>query len=326
MKQNCLIFAKMFHIWYNVFMETYDRIQHLLAKEHRLERELSELTYGAIEVRDGKYIYVHFRDFGQQLTRYAGEYSDELYNVIIKNNSTAKRTKKDLKEVRHELHELGYTKRSLSEKIKRNLDFAKKNLALTIHSQAVLEGVATTFAATEAIIEGSRVYGISEQDIRKIVNMKHAWEFILDEDVITAPDNFALLAEINKLVEEGFYFNAGKLRDVPVRIGGSSWRPEMPIESNVIEDLEKIVGSKTSHTDKAIALMLYIMRSQLFIDGNKRTAVIFANHYLIRHGLGLLYIPEDRTEEFKGLIVEFYETGKRAGIVGFLEGECLLEI
>lgn len=307
-------------------MNNYDKVQDLLVKEHRLERQLGELIFGTPEVRDGKYIYVHLRDGGQQITRYAGEYSDALYNLILKNNAEVRTLKKELKEIRHELHELGYTKRELNDAIKRNLDFAKKNLALTIHSQAILEGVATTFAETEAIIEGARVQGMTEKDIRKIVNMKHAWEFILDDDVITAPDNFALLAEINKLVEEGFYFNAGKLRDVPVNIGGTSWRPEMPIESKVTEDLSDILGADMSDIDKAINLVLFVMRSQLFIDGNKRTAVIFANHFLIQRGLGLLYIPEDRTEDFKRILVEFYETGKKAIIVDFLKNNCLLKI
>ena len=78
--------------------------------------------------------------------------------------------------------------------------------------------------------------------------------------------------------------------------------------------------------NKAIALALYVMRSQLFIDGNKRTAVIFANHFLIRHGLGLLYILEDKTEEFKKLLVEFYETNKKTKIAEFLKQNCLLTI
>ena len=307
-------------------MNNYNEIQDLLAKEHRLEQELGELTYGAPEIRNNKYIYVHLRDFGQQLTRYVGEYSDELYNIILKNNSAAKRLKKELKAVRHELHRLGYSKHELSEKVKRNLDFAKRNLVLTIHSQAILEGVATTFAETEAIIEGARVSGMSEKDIRKIVNMKHAWEFIMDDDVITAPDNLALAAEINKLVEEGFYFNAGKLRDVPVKIGGTSWQPEMPIESKVAEDLKGIIDSKISNLDRAIMLALYIMRSQLFIDGNKRTAVIFANHFLIQRGLGLLYIPEDETDEFKKILVKFYETNSRKEIIEFIKQKCLLKI
>ena len=68
------------------------------------------------------------------------------------------------------------------------------------------------------------------------------------------------------------------------------------------------------------------MRAQLFIDGNKRTAVIFANHFLIQRGLGLLYVPEGKTEQFKQLLVDYYETGKKGDITKFLRDECLLKI
>ena len=214
----------------------------------------------------------------------------------------------------------------MPEKVKRNLDFAKKNLALTIHSQAILEGVATTFAETEAIIEGGQIHGLTEQDIRKIVNMKHAWEFIMDDDTITAPDNLALLCQINKLIEEGFYYNAGKLRDVPVNIGGTKWRPDLPIESQVAEHLGNILASSATDTDKAIDLTLYIVRSQIFLDGNKRTAIIFANHFLIKRGLGLLYVPEDKIDEFKSLLVNYYETSNKSQISDFLKTHCLLKI
>ena len=307
-------------------MDNYEEIQELLAREHRLEQELGELIYGAPEIRDDKYIYVHLREAGQLRTRYAGEYSDSLYNLILKNTARAKVVKKELKEIRHQLYDLGYTRRVLSEQVKRNIDFAKKNLAVTIHSQAILEGVATTFAETEAIIEGARVQGMTEKDIRKIVNMKHAWEFILDDDVVVAEDNFALLARINQLVEEGFYFNAGKLRDVPVIIGGTDWRPEMPVESKIIENITHILDEKKSDIDKAVDLVLFVMRTQIFIDGNKRTAVIFANHFLIQRGLGLLYIPENKVEEFKKLLVGFYETEKKSEIFDFLKKYCLLAI
>ena len=307
-------------------MDNYEEIQELLAREHRLEQELGELIYGAPEIRDDKYIYVHLREVGQLRTRYAGESSDSLYNLILKNTARAKVVKKELKEIRHQLYDLGYTRRVLSEQVKRNIDFAKKNLAVMIHSQAILEGVATTFAETEAIIEGARVQGMTEKDIRKIVNMKHAWEFILDDNVVVAEDNFALLARINKLVEEGFYFNAGKLRDVPVIIGGTDWRPEMPVESKIIENITHILDEKKSDIDKAVDLVLFVMRTQIFIDGNKRTAVIFVNHFLIQRGLGLLYIPENKVEEFKKLLVGFYETEKKSEIFDFLKKYCLLAI
>ena len=42
----------------------------------------------------------------------------------------------------------------------------------------------------------------------------------------------------------------------------------------------------------AISLCLYCMKAQLFNNDTKRTTVIFANHYLISHGGGILIIPE----------------------------------
>lgn len=301
----------------------------LINKKTLLERSLSELVYGSPEVRtegNKRYIYVHYRLSGKQITNFVGEYSDELLNLIASNNEKVKPIKRELREVKHRLNTLSYQEPKLPEKVQRNLDFAKRNLTLTIHSQAILEGVATTFASTEEIIEGSQVRGMSPVDIAKIVNMKHAWEFILDPNVITSESGLTLVMQINKLVEEGFYYNAGRLRDVPVRIGGTRWSPDLPIESKVKEDLAIILNAKKSNTDKAIDLVLYLQKSQLFIDGNKRTAIIFANHFLISKGLGLIYIPAEKVEEYKALLVKYYETGTKSGIVDFLKNHCLLKI
>jgi hypothetical protein len=45
----------------------------------------------------------------------------------------------------------------------------------TIYKQAILEGVATTYADTEDIINGGKVKGMTSDDIMKVVNLKHAW-------------------------------------------------------------------------------------------------------------------------------------------------------
>ena len=72
---------------------------------------------------------------------------------------------------------------------------------------------------------------MTSEDILKIINLKHALEFILNKNVILSDTNFSLLCEINKMIEEGFYYSAGKVRTVPVTIGGTKWKPELPIES-----------------------------------------------------------------------------------------------
>ena len=76
------------------------------------------------------------------------------------------------------LKQLNYIEEEISEKIERNIDFTKRNLVSTIYKQAILEGVATTFADTESIIEGGKVNNMTSEDILKIINLKHAWEFI----------------------------------------------------------------------------------------------------------------------------------------------------
>ena len=167
---------------------------------------------------------------------------------------------------------------------------------------------------------------MTSEDILKVVNLKHAWEFILNKNVILSPTNFALLCEINKLIEEGFYYSAGKIRNVPVTIGGTKWQPSLPIESVIKEELEEILKMDIDEVDKAINLLLYVMKRQVFIDGNKRTSVIFSNHYLISKGKGIIVIPAELTEEFKKLLISYYEENNEEQIKAFLKEKCYMSI
>ena len=310
-------------------MSEQEEILTLLKDKEICKRELSDLVFGTIELRERenkKYIYVHFREDGLSLTKYVGEYTDELYNLILNNNKTARELKHRLRQVEKQLKKLNYIEKDLSEKVAMNIDFARRHMVDTVYNQAVLEGVATTYLDTETIIEGGKVSNMTPNDILKVVNLKHAWEFILNKNVIQSPTNFSLLCDINKLLEEGFYYNAGQIRSVPVSIGGTTWKPELPIESVVKEELEKILSANLELIDKAIELLLYVTKKQIFIDGNKRTSVIFANHFIISHGLGLLVIPENRVEEYKKLLIAYYEGEDTEEIIRFLKDKCYLKI
>ena len=249
-----------------------------------------------------------------------------MYNLILTNNIKAKEIKKDIRQIEKELKDLNYIDDELTLEVSINIDFARKHLADTIYKQAILEGVATTLLDTENIIEGGKVSNMSSEDILKIVNLKHSWEFILNKNVILTPTNYSILCTINKLVEEGFYYNAGILRNVPVKIGGTSWAPDIPIESDIKDDIKNIVEKGTNDIDKAIELLLYVVRKQMFIDGNKRTSVIFANHYLISKGKGLIVIPVEKVEEYKKLLIDFYESNDNKKIFIFLKENYYLSL
>ena len=301
----------------------------LLQNKQLLEHQLESLPYGSVEIRErgsNKYIYVHYREDGVSLTKYVDEYSDDLYNLILNNNIKAKKLKKQIRSINKELKKLNYTENEMSSDVEINIDFAKRHLVQTIYKQAILEGVATTFADTESIIEGGKVNNMTSEDIMKIVNLKHAWEFILNKNVISSNTDFALLCEINKMVEEGFYYTAGKVRGIPVSIGGTKWQPDLPIESIIKENLNRISDLNLDDVDKAIEYLLYTMKKQIFIDGNKRTAVIFSNHYLISKGKGIIVIPAEKTEEFKSLLIPFYEGKDNEKIRKFIKEKCYMKI
>ncbi len=308
----------------NKILETME----LVNSQKTYAAQLDSLLWGTAEVREvkgGKYIYLHKRVSGLTRTVYAGEYSEQLYSLIQKNNVTAKEIKKKLRAIAKQLKECNYLAGELTDVIRLNIDFAKRNLVDTIYKQAVLEGVAVTFLDTETIIEGGKINGVSADDIQKINNLKHAWQFVLDDGVVTSKSDYSILCLINRLVEEGFYYNAGKLRSVPVSIGGTKWKPELPIESVVIEKLNDILAEKDIY-ERAINALLFVTKKQLFIDGNKRTSVIFANHILISNGAGLIVIPEDNVPEYKKLLINYYETDQTEEIKQFLYDKCLTKL
>lgn len=310
-------------------MEEKIEIMNLLQNKQILEHELQSITYGSVEIRENdsnKYIYVHYREDGVSLTKYVGEYSDELYNLVLNNSIKAKELKRQIRQTTKKLKQLNYIEEELSQKVEQNIDFAKRHLVDTIYKQAILEGVDTTFADTESIIEGGKVNNMTSEDILKIVNLKHAWEFILNKNVILSDTNFALLCEINKMVEEGFYYSAGKVRNVPVTIGGTTWKPDLPIESMIKEELGEIFNKEMDDVARAIELLLYTMKKQVFIDGNKRTSVIYTNHYLISKGKGIIAIPTELTEEFKDLLIPYYEGKDEKQIKKFIKEKCYMSI
>ena len=77
--------------------------------------------------------------------------------------------------------------------------------------------------------------------------------------------------------------------------------------------------------DKTIDILLFAMKRQLFLDGNKRTGVIFANHYLISHNGGIIVIPAELVPEYKKLLISYCE-GKSEDIKNFLKENCWIKL
>lgn len=304
----------------------YTEIQGLLQQRADLQARLNLMPYDGNpeikEVSGTKYLYIRKRVAGKLTSTYVDVYSDELYQLLLRNAKERKELNKNIRKINKELVARGYEDKELSARVLQNLDFARANMKVNIYDQAVLEGVATSFPQTEDIIENGQVNGVSATDVQKILNLKHAWEFILDRDVIQSESNYHMLCHIAKLVNEGFFYDGGRIRGIPMQIGGTSYVPPLPIESEVIERIEEIKKQDKGTIDIAIEICMYCMKTQVFKDGNKRASVIFANHYLIAEGNGFLVIPEKEVPEFKKLLVEYYEGAPLEVIGTFLREKC----
>ena len=200
-----------------------------------------------------------------------------------------------------------------------NVFVAKRNIVDYIWKSANLEGIKVTYPLVQVIYDGGIVNGLTVDNIVAINNLKYAWQFILENTEIN--DDFNLLCHLHKITCDKLVLetNLGKLRTTPVNIGGTSWQPDFPFESQIKEELQELENQKEkTKTEIAIEIMLWIMRKQMFIDGNKRVAMLFANKIMIDNGCGIITISLENQPIFFEKLIKFYETNNNTDLKKWL--------
>ena len=61
----------------------------------------------------------------------------------------------------------------------------------------------------------------------------------------------------------------------------------------------------------------------MFIDGNKRVAMLFANKILIDNGCGIITIAQDLQTTFFEKLIKFYEPGDNTDLKGWIYDNCI---
>lgn len=163
-------------------------IQNLLQSKAEYQARLNLIPYkGTIEIKKisgRKYLYIRKRENNKLKSTYVGLYFEELHQILLNGVKDARDLERKIKNIEKELDALGYSEKELPKHVLLNLEFARANMKQLIYDQAILEGIATTFPDTEKILDNAKISNISASDVQKILNLKHAWEFILDKDVI----------------------------------------------------------------------------------------------------------------------------------------------
>lgn len=213
--------------------------------------------------------------------------------------------------------------------LKENIFLAKKVLVAQIHNLSRFENCQTTLLQTEQIINGQNVASASLGDIQTILNLKRAYQYVMRHISDGLPVDIPLLKKINSIVAQEDSLAPGDFRTGTVGVtlvDGSRHTPPAMSEVDVQNLLGQIENRSNSTTETAIRSMLAFMRQQIFWDGNKRTATLFANAMLIEKGCGILEISELQMPEFNTKLSDFYRSGDDTDVAIYLYQNCIFGI
>ena len=209
----------------------------------------------------------------------------------------------------------------------KNILLARRFMTEIVYRSAVLEGINVTYPEVQTICDGYGISGITIDELNTIYNLKKAWEWMLEN--VYEEIGVKTLCRLNEFIVRNTLDNAGTIRTetaLPIKVSLSEGRffyPELPPEKVMIDKTITELIAEAS-IDSALDLFCYVCKAQLFVNGNKRTATLITNMFLIQNGLGIFSIPIDKKTEFCDLLTKFYENDANIDALKvFLRANCL---
>lgn len=163
-----------------------------------------------------------------------------------------------------------------------------------------IEGNTLTLQETALVVnEGVTIGGKSMREHLEAINHAEAIDYIKDVARQDIEISERTIKEIHALVLHGIdRENAGKYRNVPVMISGSTHMPPQPyLIEKLMEDFMLEFGRMEKDGVHPVVIAAYLhdelVRIHPFIDGNGRTSRLLMNLYLLRKGYVIITLKGD---------------------------------
>lgn len=205
---------------------------------------------------------------------------------------------------------------------KEEILFATKRMHTElVYNMTKLEGNPYTYPEVKTLLDGITVGGRKLSDQEQVLRVSKAWEELRCQ---VAQSSFTLtkanFIHFNKIVAEGEALAVGSFRNGQVYIAGvESYIP--PSSEQLDEHFQWVMQRFEQESDpylKAFRLFLDCARIQFFYDGNKRTAQLMMNGYLMSNGYAPVSIPAKSKRQYDTKMIKFYETGEEKAMFAFL--------
>lgn len=183
------------------------------------------------------------------------------------------------------------------------------------HASSNLENVNISWLDTKTLIElGERPEGLTEQQLRIVLNHKEAITFLKDHGTHLQLGKRDLF-DIHSLVIKGLLADdsaVGALRSVVVRFDDSRYMPpDNPHQlREIFEQFCEKANAISNPFEQAFFVMTFLPYIQPFQDGNKRTARLAMNVPFIRHTLAPFSFSDIKGRDYMFGLLAFYERGR----------------
>ena len=191
---------------------------------------------------------------------------------------------------------------------------AKRLIMDSIWKSANLEGLGTTYPKTEAILRNAPTI-TTAKEVLFVINMKCAWQFLFNN--LGRSDSLFYLEEFNRIVGYMLFNKRGNIRSL-----GMPPKAQLYFILSKLYELNKIEDPEL----RALKYFCFITKTHLFVDGNKRVAQLMSNKILIENNIGIFQINIADLEDFKSILVQFYESGDDTEIIEFMKKKCVKHV
>lgn len=168
-----------------------------------------------------------------------------------------------------------------------------------------IEGNTLTMQETHLVVnQGITIGGKSMREHLEAINHSEAIDYIYDLIGRRVDLNEKVLKELHYLVLKGIdRENAGKYRNVPVRIGGSEFVPAQPyLVPKLMEDVFVFFEeNKNLMHPVVLAAEMHerVVTVHPFIDGNGRSSRLIMNLILLSHGYTIANLKGDNNSRLR---------------------------
>lgn len=180
-----------------------------------------------------------------------------------------------------------------------------------------IEGVAVTIAQTQDLLNNKDIINLSDIDKSIAMNFINSLSYV-NSIIDKGFDKYSLFDYIKRIslyLLSRLHSEAGNIRNSYIKVSGSKYIPDIPVEFEVREDIMKNIDEIIKDP---LELYCYITRNQIFADGNKRTALLIVNLLLYKENK-YFSINEENESEYRTELINMYETNNRNRFKEYME-------